>query len=138
MSAVVETARLWLDTPYMHQHATRGRGCDCLGLIRGVWRDLFGSEPETPPAYTPHWGDFRRDEILIDALGRWMVTSPGDMPGDVLVFRMRSGHIAKHCAIRSGDDKMIHAYQGANRVTEHHIGKYWQSRLVASFRYPEV
>jgi len=138
MNDVVDVARLWVGTPYLHQHSTKGRGCDCLGPIRGAWRALIGVEPELAPPYTPHWGDFRKEELLIDALSRWMTTSTGDVPGDVMVFRMRPAHIAKHCAIRSFDDKMIHAYQGAGCVTEHHLSAYWRSRMVAAFSYPEV
>ena len=42
--AIVEAARHWLGTPYHHQASLRGVGCDCLGLVRGVWRDLLGEE----------------------------------------------------------------------------------------------
>ena len=27
----------WLGTPYHHQASVRGAGCDCLGLIRGIY-----------------------------------------------------------------------------------------------------
>jgi NlpC/P60 family putative phage cell wall peptidase len=32
-------------------------GCDCLGLIRGVWREIYGDEPEAIPAYSPDWAE---------------------------------------------------------------------------------
>ena len=44
-------ARGWLGTPYRHQGSLKGVGCDCLGLVRGIWRELYGEEPETPGAY---------------------------------------------------------------------------------------
>ena len=48
---VVKAARAWLGTPYRHQASTLGAGCDCLGLLRGVWRALYGDEPvAVPPA----------------------------------------------------------------------------------------
>ena len=56
-AAAAAEARLWLGTPYRHQAALRGVGCDCLGLVRGVWRALIGPEPEDPPPYTPDWGE---------------------------------------------------------------------------------
>jgi len=37
---VVAAARAWLGTPYRHRASVRGAGCDCLGLLRGVWRAL--------------------------------------------------------------------------------------------------
>ena len=36
---------------YRHQASLKGVGCDCLGLVRGVWRALHGAEPERAPAY---------------------------------------------------------------------------------------
>lgn len=50
-------ARAWLGTPYVHQASAKGAGTDCLGLIRGLYRELYGQEPETPPPYTPNWNE---------------------------------------------------------------------------------
>ena len=52
---IVTAARLWIGTPYRHQAATRGAGCDCLGLLRGVWRHLYGDEPLAVPPYRANW-----------------------------------------------------------------------------------
>ena len=49
-SDIVDAARLWLGTPYRHQMAMRGAGTDCLGLLRGVWRDVFGGHNVGPKA----------------------------------------------------------------------------------------
>ncbi len=49
-AAVVVEALSWVGTPYRHQAAQKGVGCDCLGLVRGVWRALYGSELERPGA----------------------------------------------------------------------------------------
>jgi len=54
---VLALAEPWIGTPYRHQASLRGVGCDCLGLIRGVWRELYGSEPELPPPYAPDWAE---------------------------------------------------------------------------------
>ena len=48
-------ARRFLGTPYRHQGSRRGVGCDCLGLLRGVWRELQGAEPEDPGPYRVDW-----------------------------------------------------------------------------------
>ena len=54
---IVTAARTWLGTPYRHQAATLGAGCDCLGLLRGVWRTLYGTEPLVLPPYRADWRD---------------------------------------------------------------------------------
>lgn len=51
--AVVAEAMDWIGTPYRHQASRKGVGCDCLGLVRGVWRALYGREPEAPGPYRP-------------------------------------------------------------------------------------
>src|SRR5690606_25246620 len=54
---VVEIAREWVGTPYRHQASAKGAGTDCLGLLRGVWREIYGAEPEPVPAYTADWSE---------------------------------------------------------------------------------
>jgi hypothetical protein len=53
---IIAEARSWIGTPYRHQASLKGVGCDCLGLLRGVWRAVMGAEPETPP-YAPDWAE---------------------------------------------------------------------------------
>ena len=70
---IVTAARAWIGTPYRHQGSLNGVGCDCLGLVRGVWRDLYGAEPETAPAYSPDWAETSGAEALADAGRRHLV-----------------------------------------------------------------
>ena len=97
MSVVVAAARGWIGTPYVHQASVRGAGADCLGLIRGVWREIHGKEPEEPPPCTADWGETGREELLLAAGLRHMAPATGDWAeGQVLLFRMREGAVAKH------------------------------------------
>ena len=70
-AAVIAAARVWIGTPYRHQASLKGVGCDCLGLIRGVWRGLYGGEPEEVPAYAEGWAEAGAGEILAQAFGRY-------------------------------------------------------------------
>jgi NlpC/P60 family putative phage cell wall peptidase len=143
---VVAIARAWLGTPYRHQTSVRGEGADCLGLLRGVWRELFGVEPERIPPYRPDWAEVGGDETLLQAARRWLREIPLDTAcvGDVLLFRMAPESPAKHCAILSvgslggGEEpRMIHAYWG-RAVVESWMGVWWRRRLVAAFAWPAV
>ncbi len=135
---VVEIARSWLGTPYRHQASAKGAGADCLGLIRGDWRGLYGAEPEQVPAYTADWSEVSRDEQLWRAADRWLTRADGAAPGDVLLFRMARSAPAKHLAIRSAmsPDRIIHAYSGRSVVDSPLTGA-WRRRIVAAFRFPE-
>jgi NlpC/P60 family putative phage cell wall peptidase len=135
--AVVGAARGWIGTPYVHQQAVRGAGCDCLGLVRGVWREVRGAEPEAVPAYTPDWSEAAGDERLWQAARRWLSEVPQAVPGDVLLFRMRSGAVAKHLGIMSGPDAFIHAYTG-HGVVESPLSAAWRRRVVAAFAFEGV
>lgn len=136
---IVAAARLWIGTPYRHQAAVRGAGCDCLGLIRGVWRDVYGAEPEQPPPYSPDWGEAGAVEHIIEAAQRHMspIALTDASAADVIVFRMRDGRIAKHMAILSSDATMIHA-QSNDRVREIAFAPYWRRHAVAAFSFPDV
>jgi NlpC/P60 family putative phage cell wall peptidase len=135
--AVVAAARLWIGTPYHHQASVRGIGADCLGLIRGLWRDLYGAEAETPPGYSRDWGEANGAETLLAAATRHLIPKRTDLaePGDVLVFRMRSDAIAKHAAVLATPATFIHAME--DRLTaEIAFSAWWRRRLAAVFAFP--
>ena len=62
--AVIAAARGWLGTPCHDQASLRGVGCDCLGLARGVWRDVVVAEPQPIPPYSRDWGETGVREVL--------------------------------------------------------------------------
>jgi NlpC/P60 family putative phage cell wall peptidase len=138
---IVAAARGWAGTPYLHQSSATGAGTDCLGLVRGVWREVYGHEPETPPAYTPDWSEPAAHEVLWGAAARHMTAVAPDQAqaGDVLLFRMRRTGPAKHLAILTdmcgSEPRMIHAYSGQG-VVESSLGPSWRRRVAAAFRFP--
>lgn len=135
-SAVVAAQR-WLGTPYHHQAAAHGAGCDCLGLVRGVYADLYGCSAEEPPPYSADWAEAAARETMIEAARRHLVEiAPfAATIGDVLIFRMRAGAIAKHAAILSAPDRMIHAQEGCG-VCEVSLSPWWRRRVAAAFTWP--
>lgn len=143
--AIVAAARDWIGTPYRHQGSLKGVGCDCLGLVRGVWRELYGVEPEAPPPYRADWAETGAVETLLGAAQRHLTPIPLDAlaPGDVLLFRMSPEACVKHCAIvsqgRPGDPqpRIVHAYWG-RAVVESWLGPWWRRRLTAAFSFPSL
>tara|TARA_R110002051_G_scaffold154004_2_gene226301 strand:- start:53 stop:502 length:450 start_codon:yes stop_codon:yes gene_type:complete len=137
----LEAARGWLGTPYRHQASVQGEGADCLGLVRGVWRELYGMEPEVAPPYSADWAEVGDEETLLAAARRWLIEIPAEEaePGDVLLFRMSDGAAVKHCAVLSDaagpEPRMIHAYWGRS-VVESWMGAWWRRRWVAAFTWP--
>lgn len=138
-AAVVAAARAWIGTPYRHQASLRGVGTDCLGLVRGVWREVIGDEPEALPAYSSSWAEAAGEEMLARGGQRHMIEVPRDAfrPGDVLLFRWRRGSPAKHAGIATAADHMIHAQEGCC-VAEVPIEGWWLRHLAFAFRFPGV
>jgi len=136
---VATLARGWIGTPYRHQASAKGAGADCLGLLRGVWREMYGEEPEAVPAYTPDWSEPQGEERLWRAALRHLLVQQGGAVGDLLLFRMRAGGIAKHLGIAGQigpTPTFIHAYTG-HGVVESPLSTPWQRRIVARFAFPE-
>jgi len=140
---IVQAARAWIGTPYLHQQSRRGVGADCLGLIRGLWRETCGPEPETPPAYTADWSEPAHEEALWAAAMRHLRPVPvatALRPAQVLLFRMRAGAVAKHLGVLSAAGpapRFIHAYTG-HGVIESPLAPPWARRIVARFDFPQL
>lgn len=158
-NAVVAEARRWIGTPYAHQASCLGAGTDCLGLLRGIWRALYGAEPMPLPPYSADWdaaetmgaqlgGGAQHEagaqqgvgalEAAMDALfPRQPLGRFG--PGDVVLFRMRAGRVAKHLGVISTGGsvpRFVHAYS-RHAVLEQPLSTPWQRRIVARFAWPD-
>jgi NlpC/P60 family putative phage cell wall peptidase len=93
------------------------------------------------PAYTPDWAEPTREEVLLKAGVRHLRPKllREDAVGDVLLFRMRNGYVAKHLGLQSevGDEaRFIHAYSGLG-VTESALTDPWRRRIAARFAFPD-
>jgi len=138
---IVSAARGWIGTPYLHQASCRAAGADCLGLLRGVWREVLGGEPQPVPPYTEDWAEPARQEVLLAAAERWLHRKPlaAAAAGDVVLFRMRAGSIAKHLGIQAevgAAASFVHSYTH-HGVIESPLSLPWRRRIVARFVFPE-
>lgn len=137
---VVAIARRWIGTRYRHQASLFGVGCDCLGLFRGIWREIFGREPGDIPPYTPDW-NVSRGRYLKEAASALLlpVEASERVAGDVLLFRIGSSPSPQHLGIYASDagkgPSFIHAYS-QHGVVESALSSSWARRLDTVFRIP--
>ncbi len=91
------------------------------------------------PPYSRDWAEASLREILAEAGARHLVpvAREGMQAGDVVLFRWRSGLVAKHAAILTTGTSMIHAHDGA-AVAEVAFAPWWRRRLAYVFRFPGV
>ena len=134
---VVAVARAWLSTPYHDQASLRGVGCDCLGLARGVWREVVGDEPFPIPPYSRDWGETGPREVMADGARRMMpeIAPANVMPGTLILFRMAPRAIAKHVGILTTADSFIHAYERLG-VVEEVLTPTWARKIAFAFLFP--
>jgi len=128
---VIAAARSWLGTPYHDQASLKGVGCDCLGLARGVWREVVGRGPFPIPALGRDWGEAGPGGVLGDgARGMMPEVAPADAPpGALILFRMMPRAIAKHVGILTSPDTFVHAYERLG-VIEEPMTPVWRRRKI--------
>ena len=133
---VITTALSWLGTPYHDQASLRGVGCDCLGLARGVWREVVGDEPFPIPPYSRDCGETGPSEILAEGARQMMPEiAPTDAgPGVLVLFRMDPRAIAKHVGILTASDRFIHSYERLG-VVEEILTPAWRRRIAFTFLF---
>ncbi len=135
--AVIAATLDWVGTPYRHQGRLKGVACDCLGLVRGVWQEVYGNELADPGPYSADWAEGAGDEPLLEGLRRHFgeMAQPDIADGDVIAFRWRPHLQAKHVAIMVGPDRFAHAYQGHGVVVTQFVPQ-WRRRIAAVFAFP--
>lgn len=143
---VLASARSWIGTRYTHQQSVKHVGCDCLGFLRGVWREVIGPEPtgERMPNYTPTWAEQVGQEWLMDVCDRHLIRIDHEPirrgadidNGDIVLFRMFKNGPAKHGAITVTPNRIIHSYYAARYVTETALAKDWRDKIAAAFAFP--
>ncbi|MEO0637008.1 MAG: peptidase P60 [Pseudomonadota bacterium] len=141
--AVVEEALAWLGTPYRHQASLRGVGCDCLGLVRGIWRALYGCEPETAPPYSQDLDEAKDAGQLARVVGRYFTAADTLSEGSLLLLRWHPAMPAKHLGIvetvgdRRGGPTFVHAHSSVG-VCRARLEGTWTCRLVRIFHFPQI
>ena len=135
---VVDEARKWLGTPYRHQGSKLGVGADCLGLVRGIWRDLYGLEPEQPGPYAMDWAEKGGEDRLLDAALKHFNSGLGTPSfGQLVLFRWTAGALVKHAGIMVSENSFIHAYSGVG-VVESPLVPAWRKKIAGVFAFPKT
>ena len=137
-SEIAAAARAWLGTPYRHQAATLGAGCDCLGLLRGVWRSVYRDEPASLPNYRADWRDTRHAEELLALAERLLAPADGELlAGRVVLFQLGRTALPKHCGILVDATRFVHAQEGLG-VVEGNLTDGWRKRIARLYDFPGV
>ncbi|WP_173931145.1 peptidase P60 [Chelativorans sp. Marseille-P2723] len=133
---VIAEALSWVGTPYRHQASRKGVACDCVGLLLGICRGLYGRQPVSPGPYTQDWLEAGGEERLLDGMRQHFIPC-GDalLPGRIIVFRWRPHLPAKHLGILTGPTAFAHAYEGRGVLISRLVPQ-WRRRIAGVFEFP--
>lgn len=142
---IIAEAREWIGTPYHHQQSTKGAGCDCVGLVRGVGI-ACGVMPPRPEDWALFNGYSRRPNPrrMREGMHTFLVPlAPGVEPqaGDIAWMQWREGmpmHLGLLAHDAAGRPQLVHSFSDAGRVVCHGMTALWRERVVSWWRYPEV
>lgn len=137
---IVNLASEWIGTPYRHQGYQKQIGCDCLGLIRGVWHELYGVQPDEPQPYALDWAENSKQERMLDAARAYCgdeIAIEDMHVGCLVLFRWRESAAIKHAGILSAPHQFIHAYERIG-VTRSALVPSWRRRIAAVFTFPNI
>lgn len=133
---IVRAALEWEGTPYRHQCALQGAGCDCLGLLRGVWAQLLGSEPFLVPPYSADPRHETDPGLMLREFNHWLMSKAKPAKaGDVLLFSLSARFPPHHCAIMLDGEQFLHAQERLGVVRGALPGP-WLRRLHSVYQLP--
>lgn len=137
---IVQLAGEWIGTPYRHQGYQKHIGCDCLGLIRGIWHELYGIKPDDPQPYAMDWAEASKEERMLNAARAYCgpeIALENMEAGCLILFRWRQSASIKHAGILSAPYQFIHAFERIG-VTQSALVPSWRRRIAAVFKFPNI
>ncbi len=133
---IVEEARSWIGTRFVHQASLKGVGVDCVGLLVGVAYNLgiIDARAHMRPAPFKAYGRLPNPDLLDRACIEYLEPAPIELGG---VLLMRFERDPQHFAIVSCMEprRIIHAFLQARAVVENGVDELWSSRIVRSYRF---
>ena len=123
---IVEEAKSWVGTPYLHQGFVKGLqgGVDCCMILIGVYRDFAEAVPmdTDPRPYPMQWHLHRDEERYLGWFKKYATEVATPQIGDIALFRF--GRTVSHAGIVVADDVMVHAYRPAQAVIFENISAH--------------
>ena len=120
---VVEAARQWIGTPWVHQGRSSA-GVDCAGLCIKVAHQLGESEFDVSD-----YGRYPNNDRMRELLREHCTERFGDpLPGMIALmsFAAEPRHMGIIVPYRYGGVALLHALVTAGAVTEHRLSPAWQ------------
>jgi len=130
---VVNAARNYLGTPFVHQGRMPGIALDCAGLVVQVAKDMGVEHVDVTGYGRRPTGELRT--VLAAQPQLVQVSIVDRCVGDILI--MRFAKEPQHLAICAGAT-VIHSYEAAGKCCEHDLTPEWVNRITHVWRFAGV
>lgn len=108
-------------------------GYDCLGLVRKVFKDIYGYDPFgcfLGGGYA-NSGDQKKISSIIHSAKPFWTKIDQPKEGAVVVFNLAGNphHIGLCVGRQGGHDMFLHVYKGINTICERLDSTVWRNRI---------
>ena len=126
---IVEKAREYIGTKFLHRGRDKKRGIDCIGLWICVLHDLDITQDE----YT-RYGKYPKPKIARKEIDKYFnkILIKDIEAGDMLYIKMRK--LPQHFAVYTNTDSIIHAFEMVGKCVESRYDKEWKDKTVEAYR----
>lgn len=139
-SDIISAAEEWIGTPFHQQGRQKQVGCDCIGLILGIAKEVGAISLTNQPwsQCDVHAYDAMNDStLLVELMPKYFMEVPifpGIKPqqGDILLIQITDNQY--HLSIQSHNNKIIHSCSSIGRVICHKIIPTWKVIKVFSYK----
>ena len=137
-NSIVEVARTWLGTPFHAQGRVKGIGCDCLGLLMGIAKEL-NLRTKGGKLLTDY--DQNNYHLILDgarfesALCHHFEEIDQVESGCIVLLEFDNNPQHLAIVVESGVNcSVIHAYATARKVVEHRLDGSMRRKIKRIFR----
>jgi hypothetical protein len=135
LSDIVTIAEDWIGTPFHQQGRQKKFGCDCIGLILAIAKEI-NAKPITGEPWEKcdvlTYDAIEDSKLLVEAMPKYfqkVITNPE--PGHILLVEINKEQY--HLAIKSHNNKIIHSCSSIGRVICHRIIPSWKVMEIFSY-----
>lgn len=137
---IIQEARTWVNTPFHLHGRLKHIGCDCVGLVLGVAKELnlMSKQNHVLPHFeTLDYHPRESNKLLVQMLNLHLVEKTNLQIADVVMLKYDSipGHIGIISQNNSGVLSIVHANMRFKKVVEHTLDESIKSRIVGIFSF---
>ena len=136
---VLAESKAWLGVKFSHLGRSKTSGVDCLGLIEGIWTNLYSEFPfrnlvyNRPRSINPH------KEVDADQLGNHLIELPKFSPNQISLIIFELSQFRFHLGIGVTNIQATHLIHTdfINGVVLEQLSSRWSKKIKTIYNFSE-